>query len=303
MSLCLLPDEIIKPAWTAEDERFVAQFDETVRKTIKEFNLIAPGDKLVIAASGGKDSTVLLHLFNKLGIPFEAVTVDTAIGCYTKQNLINLRAFCAERNIKLHELAFREAFGMSVCYMRDALKEKNVKVHSCTICGVPRRYLINRLVRDLGATKIVTGHNLDDEAQAVMMNIIKHRPEQNARLGPSSTKKEGLIPRIKPLYFVREKDIERYSRLHGFVVHYGKCPCVQGSLRTDLRSFFESYEKTVPGVRENVIDFFLSQLPNLKQKYQNRAKLSACASCGEPSTAGTCTTCKLFLQLKGASEA
>lgn len=303
MSLCMLPDEIVKPKWSADDEKFVAKLEQNVKETIAKFNLISSDDKLVIAASGGKDSTLLLHLFHQLKIPFEAVTVDTAIGCYTKQNLINLRAFCAERNIKLHELAFREAFGMSVCYMRDAFKEKNVKVHSCTICGVPRRYLINRLVRDLGATKVVTGHNLDDEAQAVMMNIIKHRPEQNARLGPSSTKKEGLIPRIKPLYFVREDDIEKYSKLHGFVVHYGKCPCVKGSLRTSLREFFAEYEKKVPRVRENIIEFFVKQLPALKQKYQNTVQLQACSSCGEPSTAGTCTTCKLFLQLKGATQA
>lgn len=303
MSLCLLPDVVEKPRWTADDEKFVAQFERTVQKTIKDHQLIAPEDKLVVAASGGKDSTVILHLFHTLGIPFEAVTVDTAIGCYTKQNLINLRAFCNERKIKLHELAFRDAFGMSVCYMRDAFKEKNVKVHSCTICGVPRRYLINRLVRELGATKIVTGHNLDDEAQAVMMNIIKHRPEQNARLGPASAKKDGLIPRIKPLYFVRENDIERYSKLHGFVVHYGKCPCVKGSLRTSLREFFVAYEKIIPNVRENIIQFFIQQLPSLRKKYQNKVELKVCTMCGEPSTAGTCTTCKLFLQLKGATQA
>ncbi|HSU73232.1 MAG TPA: TIGR00269 family protein [Candidatus Binatia bacterium] len=303
MSLCLLPDVIEKPQWTADDEKFVANFEKIVQKTIAEHRLVEPQDKLVIAASGGKDSTVLLHLFHKLGIPFEAVTVDTAIGCYTKQNLINLRAFCSDRNIKLHELAFRKAFGMSVCYMRDAFKEKNVKVHSCTICGVPRRHLINKLVRELGATKVVTGHNLDDEAQAVMMNIIKHRPEQNARLGPASAKKEGLIPRIKPLYFIRENDVEKYSKLHGFVVHYGKCPCVKGSLRTSLREFFATYEKTVPNVRENIIAFFIKQLPQLREKYQNVAQLKTCGSCGEPSTAGTCTTCQLFLQLQGTTQA
>jgi uncharacterized protein (TIGR00269 family) len=300
----MLPDAIEKPAWSKDDETFVANFEKTVKQTIEQYKLVTPNDKLVIAASGGKDSTVLLHLFHKLGIPFEAVTVDTAIGCYTKQNLINLRAFCSERNIKLHELAFRESFGMSVCYMRDAFKEKNIKVHSCTICGVPRRYLINRLVRELGATKIITGHNLDDEAQAVMMNIIKHRPEQNARLGPSPPpKKEGLIPRIKPLYFVREKDIEKYSKLHGFVVHYGKCPCVKGSLRTSLREFFAEYEKRVPAIRENIISFFLKQLPKLRENYQSHTVLAACSMCGEPTKSGTCTTCKLFLQLKGATQA
>lgn len=301
MSLCVIPNvETVER--TEEDKVFEEKFEKSVKDTIEKYNLVNLKDKLLIAASGGKDSTVLLHIFHKLGIKFEAITVDTAIGCYTKENLQNLRSFCKEKGIKLHEVAFREAFGMSVCYMRDTLAEKNVKVHSCTICGVPRRQLINKAAKKLGITKIITGHNLDDEAQAVMMNIIKHRPELNARLGPESNSKHGLTPRIKPLYFRREKDIERYSKLQGFVVHYGKCPCVKGSLRTSLREFFSDYEKIIPDVRENIIEYFLNELPKLKENQKN-VTLESCASCGEPCKGEICTTCRLFAQLKGPAQA
>ena len=299
MSLCIIT-HTTKQVWTKEDFSFVANLEQNVKDTIKQHNLVKPDDKILIAASGGKDSTVLLNIFHKFGIPFEAVTVDTAIGCYTKENLQNLRKFCAGKNIKLHEVAFREAFGMSVCYMRDSFAEKNIKVHSCTVCGVPRRQLINKIARKTGATKIVMGHNLDDEAQAVMMNFIKNRPELNARLGPS-TAKSGFVARIKPLYFVREKDIERYSKLHGFTVHYGKCPCVKGSLRSSLRDFFDVYEQKVPEIRENIIKFFIDALPKLKSK-QVSIQLSACRECGEPCTNDMCKTCRLFVQLKGSAK-
>src|SRR3989338_2318145 len=116
-------------------------FERKVKQTIDQFNLIQPGDKLLVAVSGGKDSTVLLHVLKQLGYRFEAITVDAKIGCYTEKNLQNIRKFCAALGVKLHEISFQKEFGYSLCYLKAILTSSGFNYTSCTVCGVLRRYL------------------------------------------------------------------------------------------------------------------------------------------------------------------
>ncbi|HAB51479.1 MAG TPA: tRNA lysidine(34) synthetase TilS, partial [Ignavibacteriales bacterium] len=63
---------------------------------------------------------------------------------------------------------------------------KILKVKPCTICGIFRRYLLNKKSKELKLTKLATGHNLDDEAQSIMMNQMKNNMNASARLGPKT---------------------------------------------------------------------------------------------------------------------
>jgi tRNA(Ile)-lysidine synthase TilS/MesJ len=180
-----------------------AQFEQKVKNTIKDYNLIKPKDKVLVACSGGKDSTVVLYLLKKFGYNVEAITIDVAIGSYTKKNLENLRQVCKNLGVKLHEISLRKKFGCSICYMKSVLKSKGIAKKSCSICGIAKRYLLNKETRKLKADKIVTGHNIDDEAQSVMMNFLRGNLMLLSRLGPLTglIQDKKFVPRIKPLYF------------------------------------------------------------------------------------------------------
>lgn len=295
-SVCLQPTEPEHIVWTNDDYAFVKRIEQTVQETIKHYRLLSKADKILVAVSGGKDSTMVLHLLHKFGYQVQAVTVDAHIGCYTQQNLENIRAVCKKLNVVLHEIPFRQAFGASLCYIRDYLKARGHGYKSCTVCGVLRRYLLNRKARELKTTKLVLGHNLDDEAQVVLMNLFKNRPELNARLGPKIAQvcDERFVPRVKPLYFIREDEVVRYSKLMQFPVKYGKCPCSAEGFRSAVRNFLDDFEKLQRGIKEQVIKVFLEQNEKLKKRFATLEKPAYCVQCDEPASDTLCRACKLL---------
>ena len=80
---------------------FNTKFEKHILNTIKKFKLFTKKDKILVAASGGKDSTVLLYILNKYNYNIEAVTIDAHIGCYTKDNLDRLKSFCTKQKINI----------------------------------------------------------------------------------------------------------------------------------------------------------------------------------------------------------
>ncbi|MAG78212.1 TIGR00269 family protein [archaeon] len=268
---------------------FVNYIENKVRKTIRKYKLFTKKDKIAVAVSGGKDSTVLLFILHKLGYNVTGITVDAKIGNYTKVNLENLREVCNKHEISLKEINFRDEFGYSLCYIRDVLKSKGYSYSSCTICGVLRRYLLNKYSKDFDL--IATGHNLDDEAQAFLMNIFRNDVTVAKRQGPISGvgKTDKFIRRVKPLFTVKEKEVETYSKLHKFPVNYNECPCCIGAYRKNFKKILDEFEKNHPDVKYNVINFFMNSL--YTENKQSKVNIGTCKNCGEPSSNDKCKVC------------
>jgi uncharacterized protein (TIGR00269 family) len=273
---------------------------QKIKKTIGKYKLISKKNKVLVACSGGKDSTTVLYILSKLGYDVEAITVDALIGNYTKKNLSNLKTFCIKEGIKLHIVSFRKEFGASLCYLKSILAEKGVKLNSCTICGVLRRYLLNKYARKLKADVIATGHNMDDEVQSVLMNLFKNNLELLARLGPKTgiSNHKNFIPRVKPLYFVSEREIIEYSKFMKFPVNYDACPCRVDAYRNHIRKLLDSYEKASPDVKKNIINNFLKILPLLKKQFKTIKEPNYCSTCKEPSRNKICMACRILEKLK-----
>lgn len=277
-------------------EKFSRAFEKKVLDTIKKFNLFNKKHKILVAVSGGKDSTVLLKILHKNNFDIEAVTVDAHIGCYTQENLERIRKLCNEINIKLHEISFRKEFGSSLCYLRDRLNKKGFNLKSCAVCGVLRRYLINKKARQLKPDRIATGHNLDDEAQAFLMNVFKNNLYLSARGGPITEKNNHFVQRVKPLFLTSTKDIVNYVKANNIDVKIGKCPCSTDSFRNSFKDMLNDLEKKNPKIKYNIVNFFLRNLDDLKSEFKKGSK-SLCNSCGEPSSKNYCRTCQILSKL------
>lgn len=275
------------------DNCFVKYVERKVAKTISEYKLVEKNDFIGVAVSGGKDSITVLHLLNKLQHKkkhFEllAIAVDEGIAGY--RSLDALKEYCKEEDIKLHTFSFKEEFSFS---LDDGLKKTSKK--PCSLCGVLRRTVLNKEARKLGVNKLATGHNLDDEAQSVLMNYLKGNTDRSIRLGPktSAVKNEKFIQRIKPLYFLSEKEVATYAFLKKFPVKFTECPNTSLSFRNGVRDLLNDFESKYPGTKHALINSFLELLPVMIKAHKGKSARS-CINCGEPSSSDVCNACKMI---------
>lgn len=286
---------------------FIHYFEDKVFSTIRKYNLIEREDSICVAASGGKDSLTALYLTKKylakhnlLSEKVFALAIDEGIHNYRAKTLQDLEKFCQEQNITLNTIKTKDEFGATLDQAYPIIN-KDTKKKPCNVCGVWRRYLINKYARKFGATKVVTGHNLDDEAQAIIMNIFKANTGLAAHLGPISgiQDHELFVRRVKPLYFCTEKETRLYALLKKFTIEFVECPYAREGYRAHIQDMLNDFEQKYKGTKQGIINSFLAILPLLKEKSQHQDNsIKKCTSCGEPANQTVCNACQMHEVLR-----
>lgn len=280
------------------NKKLEKQLERKVKETIKKYNLFNKGkkEKILVALSGGKDSTTAAYLLKKFGYNIEGIHLDLKIGKYSEDCLNAVKQLCEQLNINLNVYDLKKEMGSGICYLRSAIQAKpemKGKLKNCAICGVIKKWIFNREAKKLKADKIVTGHNLDDECQTFLMNIFKGSLKLSANIGPitknlSNSLKGKFVPRIKPLFYIAEDDIREYSKIKKLPVVYEKCPCSLDSYRVQIREFLEKVSKKE---KENIIKNYDLIYPEIKKIKDTR--IMYCKKCGEPSRNALCKKCEL----------
>jgi len=241
----------------------------------------------------------------KYGIPADnlfALAVDEGIENYREKTLIDLDKFCKERLIPLKIVSFREELGKTLDKAYPIINKGSNK-KPCNICGVWRRYALNKHAKKEGATKVVTGHNLDDEAQAIVMNIFKANTSLAGRLGPISGIQENnlFVQRVKPLYFCGEKEVRLYTFLKGFQVQFTECPYSKEGYRHHIQEMLNNFEHKFKGTKQGIVKSFLAMLPLLQEQEKNKEeKIELCGKCKEASNKDICNACQMKEVLQDA---
>jgi uncharacterized protein (TIGR00269 family) len=278
---------------------FLSYVYKKVAKTIRQYKLITPGDRVLIAVSGGKDSVVLADILGRLsktlrGISLYAVTVDEGVqvkeGDYRRDALRSAADVLKKYSIPHRLVTFKELFRGT---LTDYVNTQVYRGSACSVCGVFRRKAINIVANEIKATKIATGHNKDDEAQTILMNILRGDLERLMRLRNET---EGFVPRIKPLRRISEMELAMYAYLKGYSFQSTECPYSSDTIRDMVRDILERVSEHVNGVYDALLNFE-DRLTTLRS-YEQVPKLNKCKMCGEPTSSKTsiCKPCEYNLR-------
>jgi len=277
---------------------FTRLFEKRVRRTIRINGLLKRNDKTAVALSGGKDSATTLYILKKLSDRIKseviAITIEQGNNEYWKKCLEAARNICNELGVEIHEYSFKEEFGITLDEIVKMSKSIPNPAPPCTYCGVLRRRLLNDKARILGVTKIATGHNLDDEIQASLMNFIRGELNRIARMGPvvGILRDKKFIPRIKPLRECPENEVERYAEIRGLKFLGERCPYSKDAFRQTIREIINKIEENHPGSKFQILRS-TDQLIQILRSGINSKEIRRCEKCNEPSSGEICKFCQI----------
>ncbi len=283
-------------------DHFVKSIEDKAKKTIRKGNMIKRGDRIAFALSGGKDSSAVLYLVNRVfggrkDLEFFAVSIDEGIPGYRKESIETAKRLCGKLGIEHHVFSFREEFGEDLSEkVRKTRKSEGWEGTACTYCGLARRWLLNKKARELGAAKIVFGMNLDDEIQGIVMDYLRGDLVRLSRMGSGEpiVRSELFVPRIKPFREIPEKEIGLYAILAGLEIQDNECPYLEGP-RFRVRDFLNDLEAESSGTKFSVLKTFERLLPSVRDIVKKeKVRIVKCSKCGEPSSQKVCKTCELW---------
>ncbi len=269
-------------------------FEKRFRATIREFGMIKKGDRIAVGVSGGKDSCVLLRLLAqfKKKLPFElvAITIDEGIAGYRNETLETAKRETQMLGIEHHVFSYKQEVGKSL----DEIMARKKNHIPCSYCGVMRRRLLNNAARETRARKLAVGHNLDDTAQTVLMNIMRNEPQRLACLSEPLMEDDKFVPRIRPLMRSPEKEVAVYALIDGIDLDFKECPYARHAFRAHVREQLNETEERYPGTKFKVVNSFLSLQKALKDSTPNQSgSMNYCRVCNEPSGQELCKFCEM----------
>jgi uncharacterized protein (TIGR00269 family) len=284
---------------------FIEFFEKRIRRTIRRYELLGPEDKTAVALSGGKDSMTVLTILKSLShkapkSKLFAIIIDEGVPGYRDELVKRGVKYCKQLGVDYHIYSFKKELGKSIMDIIKKAEKLGYNVPPCSYCGVFRRQLLNQKARELGATKVATGHNLDDECETALMNFLKgdisRIARQSALVGVLRSRQ--FVPRIKPLRETPEDEVALYVKLKGIPVVKGRCPYSRDSFRTTVNKLTVGLEKKYPGMRYQILASIDQMVPILKKHYKmGEAELNVCKNCGEASSADECKFCQMRKKL------
>lgn len=284
---------------------FFREVEDEVHECIQTEQLLKKGDIVACGASGGKDSTVLIHLLTLLnerhqyGLDIRLLSIDEGIIGYRDDSLTTVHENAATYRLPLTILSYADLFGWTMDEIVKAVGLKN----NCTYCGVLRRQSLERGAAMLGATVMATGHNADDNAETVLMNVLRADLSRlNSNKKPSSsTESFTAIPRSKPLKTLYQKDIVMYAYHKKLVYFTTECTYAQEAYRGSVRELIKQLEaiqpKCIRHINENGGRLPLEKESNAADSKSGAAAIHPCPQCGAGTNQARCRACQLLSSL------
>jgi uncharacterized protein (TIGR00269 family) len=271
-------------------DHFLRLCRDQVAKAIKELDMLAPTDRLLVAVSGGKDSLAVWDILLELGYQADGLYLGLGIGAYSDASGDAARAFASERGLHLQEIDLPTDHGFDIPSGAKAARRV-----PCSACGLSKRHLFDEAARQGGYDAVVTGHNLDDEAAVLFGNVLHWQTDYLGRQLPVLPARDGFPRKVKPLVRLGEREMAAYCVLRGIDYIVEECPMADGNKHLAYKEALNAIEAVSPGSKHDFYFGFLARASALftPEAEAEQADLRACASCGAPTPGEVCAFCRL----------
>jgi uncharacterized protein (TIGR00269 family) len=302
------------------ETHFCRSVEKRVRQRVRRDSMLpddaTPEDPQtwVVGLSGGKDSVVLTDILAETfgqdpRVELVALSIHEGIEGYRDASLDaceDLVDALADRGVDIrHEtVSYAEELGVE---MDDVVEKDPENMAPCAYCGVFRRDLLETYAEALGADKLFTGHNLDDEAETALMNFLEGDVAQMAKhfdasLGDFAQRNptSEFVPRAKPLRDVPEKEVALYAHARDLPTHMAECPHASESFRGEIQDHLLDLEDDHPGTRHSIMAGYeeIAELAATRYRSEGSVDLSPCEECGSTTGSDVCRKCKLVAAVR-----
>ena len=269
-------------------EHFLKYYLKTVESTIKKYRMFTKRDKVLVAVSGGKDSMSLLDALKKLDYNISALYINLGIKDYSDQCKKIVEKYCNENNINLIISDIKENYGK---YLEEF---KKLRRNLCSVCGIIKRYEMNRIAYEKGFNAIATGHNLDDEVSFILWNLMNGNFQYIKQKPVLEKIHEKTVKKVKPLIFLTEKENLLYSLLNNiYSIHLRiDCPYSTNAPTNILKEMLNKLEERIQGIKMRFYKNFLNKSSQFLPKIDHEIK--SCKICGYITSSNVCSFCRLF---------
>ncbi|HXY72006.1 MAG TPA: ATP-binding protein [Actinomycetota bacterium] len=266
---------------------------EQVRRAIKDHEMLAPGERVMVAVSGGKDSLALWDILLDLEYDAVGMYLGLGIGEYSDRSAEVVRGFARDRGAEAIMVDLADEYGYDI-----PTAGRKGSRSTCAVCGLSKRYVFNRAALQHGFDVVATGHNLDDEAATLLGNTLRWQTEYIARQFPVLPAREGMVKKVKPLHRLSELETASYAFMRGIDYVVQECPLVAGNTQLKHKEAMNRLEAGSPGTKAQ---FYLGYLDRAAGLFGDdaAATLRPCEQCGQPTTGRFCAFCRAQAQILG----
>jgi uncharacterized protein (TIGR00269 family) len=282
---------------------FLHHCREQVRRTIDHFDMIRPGERVLMAVSGGKDSLAAWDILLDLGYEVDGLYLGLGIpgataedDHYSETSGRFARDYAQSRGARLIEIDLPTDLGFDIPSAAAATRRV-----PCGACGMSKRHLFNKAALDGGYDVVATGHNLDDEAAVLFGNVLRWDPGYLGRQYPVLPGGEGFARKIKPLVRLSEREMAAYCVLSGIDYIVEECPMAVGNKHLAYKEALNALELRSPGAKASFLFGFLERGHHrfAGDADDEKGELVECSGCGSPTLAATgegpalCAFCRM----------
>jgi tRNA 2-thiocytidine biosynthesis protein TtcA len=252
----LTPHSSLTPKQQFEGNKLTKRLRRLVGQAIADFNMIAPGDKVMVCLSGGKDSygllDVLLRLKVNAPVPFElfAFNLDQKHPGYPAHVLPD---YLRSLNVPF-QIAAQDTYST----VKRLIPEGKTM---CSLCSRLRRGVIYRVASEIGATKIALGHHRDDIVNTLFLNMFFGGKMK--AMSPKLQSDDGKHIVIRPLAYVEEADLAAYAELRQFpIIPCDLCGSQDNLQRQQVKHMLIEWDQQFPGRVESIVRSLANVVPS-----------------------------------------